>query len=81
MSWIHQIPVTEAEGTLARVYQAAQQRSGGVANILQVMSLRSTLLQSFLGLYVHLMKGEGSLPSTERELLATVTSQVNGCHY
>ena len=81
MAWIHQIPEGEAQGELARVYEAARNRAGGVANILRVMSQRPRILSSFIRLYVQLMQTETSLPRVEKEMLATVTSQVNGCFY
>ena len=81
MAWIEQISEEDATGALADIYGAATQRAGGVANILRVMSLRPKALQIFLDLYIHLMRGASTLPRTDRELLATVTSEVNGCFY
>ena len=81
MAWIEQVSEEEAQGTLERIYQAAHERTGGVANIIRVMSRRPSLLQTFLGFYVQLMQGKSTLPSWERELLATVTSSINDCHY
>ncbi len=81
MAWIHQVPEEEATGELARIYTGARGRAGGVANILRVMSQRPRLLGTFIQFYVQLMKGETELPSREKELLATVTSEVNDCFY
>ncbi len=81
MAWIEQVPETGATGALAKIYASASQRAGGVANILKVMSLRPRLLGSFMSFYVQLMQSDSSLSRSERELLATVTSQVNECHY
>jgi len=81
MAWIRQVPDDEAEGELARIYEAARGRAGSVANILRVQSQRPKQLATFMKFYVELMQGETSLPKREKELLAAVTSQVNGCFY
>ena len=81
MAWIEQVPVEDATGPLRKIYDAGQGRAGGVANIIRVMSLRPEPLNTFMRLYVQLMKAPSTLPSHERELLATVTSQVNECFY
>lgn len=81
MAWIHQVPEDEATGELAKIYEAARGRVGTVANIIRVQSQRPRLLSTFMRFYVQLMKSETSLPSREKELLASATSQVNDCHY
>lgn len=81
MAWIEQVSEDAASGRLAEIYAAARQRAGGVANIIRVLSLRPTLLDSFLQFYLDLMQGPSTLSRTERELLATVTSQANQCFY
>ena len=82
MAWVEQISEENAEGELARTYRAARQRSDGeIANVLRVISLRPKLLSAFMGMYVQLMQSESTLPRLERELVATVTSRTNDCHY
>ena len=81
MAFIEQVAEEDAEGALARVYEAARQRAGGVANILKVMSLDAGVLQGSMALYVNLMKSPNALPAARRELLATVVSNVNDCYY
>ena len=81
MAWIEQISDADATGVLAKIYAGGRERSGDVANIVRVMSLRPKELNTFLNLYLQLMVGESTLPRAERELLATVTSVANGCFY
>ena len=81
MAFILQISEAEAEGPLARIYDAASQRAGGVANILKVMSLDAHVLQGSMALYVNLMKRDNALPAPQREMLAAVVSNVNDCYY
>ena len=81
MAWIEQVPEDQATGKLKKIYGMAVERAGGVANIIKVMSLRPGPLSTFMRLYVQLMKEESTLSSADREMLAAVTSEVNGCFY
>lgn len=81
MAWIEQVSDDAAEGQLAKIYAAAHERAGGVANIIRVMSLRPKPLGTFMNLYVQLMIGDTAVSRADKEMLATVTSQVNDCFY
>lgn len=81
MAWIRQVGEEEAEGGVARIYEAARSRAGGVANILRVMSLDAPSLQGMMGHYLALMKRPNALSAARREMLATVVSNVNTCFY
>ena len=71
----------EATGLLASEYDAAIGRAGKIFNIVKAMSLRPETLQASMELYKTIMFGPSSLSRAERELLATVTSSANDCHY
>jgi alkylhydroperoxidase family enzyme len=71
----------EAEGLLKEEYDAAVERAGKVFNILKAMSLRPAILQASMALYREIMFGESGLSRRERELLATVASAAQSCHY
>ena len=81
MAWIRTVPVEEAQGVLARIYEGALARAGRIWQIVRVTSLRATATQSSLRLYQDVMFGEGVLSRAERELIATVVSRINDCHY
>ncbi|MEM7264145.1 MAG: peroxidase [Planctomycetota bacterium] len=81
MAWIEQVSEEDADGRLARIYEDAKGRAGGIANILRVMSLRPGPLGTFMRLYVQIMKEDSTVSRADREMLATVTSQVNDCFY
>jgi alkylhydroperoxidase family enzyme len=78
---IRLIDEDEAEGLLAVEYAAARERAGKVFNILKAMSLRPAVLQASIALYREIMFGESGLSRQERELLATVASAEQSCHY
>jgi uncharacterized peroxidase-related enzyme len=81
LAYIRLIEEAEAEGLLAEEYEAAVERAGKVFNILKAMSLRPAVLRASMQLYREIMFGESGLSRQERELLATVASAEQGCHY
>ena len=82
MPWIRTVGVEEATGRLTRIYRAAIERAGRVFGIVRTMSLHPAMLEASMGLYIAVMKSDGGhLSGRQRELLATVVSRVNDCHY
>ena len=81
MAWIETIAENEAEGDLKRQYEAAVKRAGKVYNVVKLLSLRPDVMRTFLNLYLQLMHGPSRLSRRERELVATVVSWANHCHY
>lgn len=81
MPHIRQIEVDEASGLLAKEYDAAIARAGKVFNIVKAMCLNPVVLNRSMGLYKAVMFGPSELSRVERELLATVVSTANDCHY
>jgi alkylhydroperoxidase family enzyme len=75
------IEEADADGLLADEYDAARERAGKVFNILKAMSLRPEVLRASIALYREIMFGESELSRRERELLATVASAEQSCHY
>jgi alkylhydroperoxidase family enzyme len=71
----------DADGVLKEEYDAAIGRAGKVFNILKAMSLNPPVLHASMELYKAIMFGESGLSRRERELLATVTSAEQSCHY
>lgn len=81
MAWIETTPIADAQGNLKSSYDAAIKRSGGVAHIVRVMSPNPQTLRASMGFYQVVMFGESPLSRSLRELLATVVSRMNNCHY
>jgi alkylhydroperoxidase family enzyme len=78
---IRLISEEEADGLLKEEYDAAVERTGKIFNILKAMSLNPPVLRASMELYKAIMFGESGLSRRERELLATVTSAAQSCHY
>lgn len=81
MPHLRLIEVDEATGALREEYEAAVGRAGKVFNIVKAMSLRPSVLARSMALYVAIMVEASGLTRQERELLATVVSHTNECHY
>ncbi len=81
MAWIETVSTEEADGALRKMYDAAIQQAGRVYNIVRVMSPNPAVLRASIGFYREIMFGESPLPRALRELIATVVSRFNNCHY
>ena len=81
MAHLRLTDVDEATGLLKEEYDAAIGRAGKVFNIVKAMSLRPSVLRRSMELYKAIMLGSSGLSRQERELLATVVSRENDCHY
>ena len=81
MAHLRLIDEGDADGLLGEEYAAAVERAGKVFNILKAMSLNPSVLRASIELYRAIMFGESGLSRQERELLATVTSAEQSCHY
>ena len=81
MAWIETILPEDAGGPLKQEYDEAVARSGGVANVVSLSSLNPEVLSAWSGVYKAVLHGPSPLERYERELVATVVSQENGCRY
>ena len=81
MAHLRLISEEDADGLLKEAYDAAFERAGKVFNILRAMSLNPPVLRASIALYREIMFGESGLSRRERELLATVASAEQSCHY
>ncbi|MDQ3210121.1 MAG: carboxymuconolactone decarboxylase family protein [Actinomycetota bacterium] len=82
VAWIDVIHEDEAEGELADLYDKERvPQTGQVDSILKIHSLHPQTLRDHAQLYRTLMYGKNGLTRPEREMIGTVVSTVNQCHY
>ncbi len=82
MAWIETKNAEQADGELAKLYQeACDPKTGQLDNIMAIHSLHPVGLRAHLALYAAVMRGTATLRKVERELIAWVVSDHNGCHY
>lgn len=79
--WIKVVALDEANGKLREIYNHVSRTRGKVANILLVQGLNPEALRAHLDLYLAVMYGPSKLSRTQREMIATVVSTRNKCHY
>lgn len=82
MAWIQTVEEAEAEGIVKEEYDAAIARAGRLYNIVKLFSVRPKSMRAFVELYKVVMHDDESpLSRGQREMIATVVSKVNQCHY
>jgi len=81
MAYIPVIEPLEAKGLLKQTYAQAELRAGRVFNILKIMSSNPQVLRASMDFYQAIMLGKSPLSRAQREMLATVVSATNRCHY
>ncbi|MEC9050805.1 MAG: carboxymuconolactone decarboxylase family protein [Candidatus Neomarinimicrobiota bacterium] len=81
MAYIDIINPDDAEGIVKQEYEKGIHRSGRVYNILKIMSQSPTALKDAMRMYLTIMHGESELSRAQREMIATVVSQLNHCKY
>lgn len=66
---------------MAQLY-AAMEKQGGVPNWIKALAVHPDVLRRFLGYYEALFTpSNGKIPMVEREMIAAVVSNINGCTY
>jgi alkylhydroperoxidase family enzyme len=78
---IEVIPPEQSTGPLKREYDAAVERAGRIWNVVSIQCQLPEVLRDSMRLYRSIMYGASPLTRAQREMLAVVTSQTNGCHY
>lgn len=81
MPWIKTVDPADATGPLKEEYDRALKRAGRLWHILRLQSLNPAVLKASTAFYLAIMYGESPLSRGQREMLAVVVSQTNGCHY
>ena len=82
MAWIDTIREDNWDGDLTALYaRVVDPASGRVDNILQIHSLDPSAMAGHQAVYEAAMVSTKTLRKVERELIALVVSDINGCHY
>lgn len=82
MAWIQTVDESDATGIVKEEYNASVERAGELFNIVKLFSVRPNSMRAFIELYKVVMHDPNSpLSRAQREMIATVVSKVNNCHY
>lgn len=81
MAWIRTVDPAAAEGAVKTLYEGVQKARGFVPNIVRSTTIRPDLTRAWMSLFTTAMFGPSELARAQREMLATVVSVANRCHY
>lgn len=82
VAWITVVDETDASADVAAAYaQCADPTTGHAAHIMKVHSLNPQSMLDHHALYRTLMFGRSPLKRYQREMIGTVVSALNDCHY
>lgn len=81
MAWIAKVPLKDAKGPLRELFDNSIKRAGRVYQIVHIQSLNVPVLGAALDIYRAIMYGPSPLSRRQREMIATVVSAINHCHY
>jgi len=81
MAYIRQIGPSEASGDLAEFYDELVEVAGAVPNIVKLASLKPPAVRAAQDLYRSVLYHESDLTMTQKEMVSTLVSVINGCGY
>ena len=82
VAWIRTVDESEAAGHVQAMYDALIKQRGWVPNIVKVHSIRPDGLRAAMQMMNATMYSQTSgLTRAQREMIATVVSVANRCHY
>ncbi len=81
-AWIRMVDESEATDFVKSAYEGFLRQRGWVPHIMKVHSIRPTILRAVMQLVNAVMYDMSSgLTRAQREMIATVVSKTNRCHY
>lgn len=80
MGWIKTVSEDEATGEVKAIYGSSRKLYGFIPNIRRALSLNPPAMRAYTQLSGAVYHG-GALKPEEREMIATVVSALNHCHY
>lgn len=81
MAWIRTVSEDEAQGQLREIYDSLKGAFPVVPNIMKAFSIRPEMLAAVARVVTSTTFGGSELSRTQEEMIATVVSSINRCHY
>jgi len=81
MAFIDYIEYDEASPELQKLYKKYGRRERKPANIVRIAGLHPPTMDSNMAFYRAIMFDKSPLSRAQREMIATVVSAINECHY
>jgi uncharacterized peroxidase-related enzyme len=81
VAWVHVPTEDEVPEEVLALWGRAQEKLGFVPNVLRTWALRPEHLLRWRKYMDEVLKGDSGLTEAEREMIGTVVSATNHCHY
>ena len=81
MPYIRTVPYHEATGELKSAFDQVLRARGTISNVQAVSSIRPHLMKTLFAHSRSVMVSESGLSPAERQMIATVVSNLNHCQY
>jgi alkylhydroperoxidase family enzyme len=81
MAWIRTVSEEQATGGLAEIYSEIRRTFPAVPNVIKAFSQRPELLDQIRRVAMTATFGGSRLTRPQEEMIATVVSSLNRCHY
>lgn len=81
MAWIPTVSEEQATGSLAEIYSEIRKTFSSVPNVMKAFSQRPELLSQMRRVAMTATFGGSRLTRPQEEMIATVVSSLNRCHY
>ncbi len=81
MAWIKTTSEQDATGRLREIYDTIREGMRIVPNIMQSLSLKPEVLAAVAHVFMTGTFGSSNLSRVQEEMVATVVSSLNQCHY
>jgi uncharacterized peroxidase-related enzyme len=81
LAWVRVPDETDVPDEVAALWQRAEEKLGFVPNVLRTWALRPEHLLRWRKYMDEVLKGDSGLTEAQREMIGTVVSATNHCHY
>ena len=81
MAFIDYISYQDASDDLKKLYEQYGGESKTPANVVRIAGLNPEAMEAHVNFYRTIMHQKSPITRHQREMIATVVSAINGCHY
>jgi alkylhydroperoxidase family enzyme len=80
MSRLTKLSKEEVSGSTRDLYERVGKQRGNIPNMFRIYAHRPEILETMVA-HLNAITNTGTVPVRTKELVATIVSRINGCHY
>lgn len=80
MARIRKLSKNDVDDTTRQTFERLGRQRGNVPNLFRIYAHRPSMMTTLLG-HLQAVTTEGTVPALTKELVATLVSRINHCHY